>query len=1215
MQLPSTVMLREPRSKDTCLESASVTRSASKKLAFLFFFIPLLLITATPALHAQFGASISGTVTDASGAVIPGATVKLADPATGTTKTATTNDTGFYTFSELAPASYTVTVTAKGFKEQDFTDVAVTAEQPRGLDVKLTAGGASETVTVNGNQTPILNTSDASTSSTISADDVTRLPAFGRDPYELLRTGVGITGDSARSGSGGAIALPNNTSQNQSNVGIFQTENQIQISASGQRVTSNTYEIDGVTVDSLLHGGSTIVTPSIESVEQITILASNYDATLGRDVGAHILTVTKAGSNAYHGSAFFQYDEPGLNAYQPYGGPTSTPGVFAPAIRDDLQQREWAASLGGRIIKDKLFWFGSYEAVKSTLQSFSETYVPTPQFYAGLAAARPTGLVAGTITKPAGQAVVRAVLPGSCSALQTVCAPVGTGFDIGSFGGTDGQYLPNMNVNGTAATPNLYTGAGLDGVPDAEFAQIQTPSQFRGSQFHGRVDWYITHRDQIYAGFFTQKLDQSSYDPAAGAAPDTNLPFRPFNQSATPVWIHTFTPTLINELRANYTRFADNQITDTNGQVNWGVPGIYAQNYGFGTFQFSQLSAPTTPYIAAENTYEIRDLVTKVLGPHSLRMGIVVRREQDNDNDSGLARPNYAFQGIWDLANDAPLYEGIGANPNTGGVGNVQRYFRRSYYAGYVQDDWKVRPNMTVNLGMRYEFFGGLTNKGFSINNMLLSSASGDQIINSRLALTDTLYPSTGDAFAPKIGFAWQPPSGPLSGKLVVHGGFGVSFDNLDEEPISPAYENGPGYFDYGLCCGGLQATAPNATGTGIVFEYGSSDSPFSYAPNPNLAVGTNPTTGTPNAFTPPGGTPSTPQVETYSILPGMRQPTLYTFSLDNQWALPWQMALTLGYQGSTGFHFLRLVDQNFLYPQSNGTCATGGACTPGVNQTPFYAAYVPTSDVQSNYAAGNAHLEKRLQHGLDFSVVYTYSKSLDQASEEGPGFASNQTDPGSPRAEYGPSDFDVRHRFNVLGTWTLPTPEKNGLLRNALGNWQANGVFTFHTGYPWTPVIGVPTVALVNGAAQISPTRPTGYGPGSGAPAGATAMNSCGNSNFVHGGNFPLGGANYFVYGNPGPPGIGRNSFNGPCYQDLDMSFAKQVTFNLRDHPALFRFQANFFNILNLTNLQPIGFGSTEALVSTNSTAGTHVVNPLFGLSPGADSGRVIEFFGRIQF
>jgi hypothetical protein len=577
---------REARGMHFVSKSVSLIRSVGRKPALLFAAMMLL---GVPALQAQFGGSLNGTVTDTTGAVISGATVTLTNPATQVTKTTTSDASGFYSFTELAGGTYTVTVTANGFKDQNFSDVAVTAELPRGLDVKLTVGAAAQTVTVNGSLTPILNTSDSSMSSTISSEDVSRLPAFGRDPYELLRTGVGITGDSARSGSGGAIALPNNTSQNQSNVGIFQTENQIQISASGQRVTSNTYEIDGVTVDSLLHGGSTIVTPSIESVDQITILASNYDATLGRSVGAHILTVTKSGTNTYHGSAFFQYDEPGLNAYQPYGGPTNTPGVFAPAIRDDLQQREWAASLGGRIIKDKLFWFGSYEAEKSTLQSFSETYVPTPEWYAALATARPSGLVAGTVTKAAGRAVVRAVLPGACSALQTVCNPVGTGFDIGSFGGTDGQYLPNMNVNGTAATPNLYTGAGLDGVPDVEFAQIQTPSQYRGTQFHGRVDWYLSHRDQIYAGFFTQKLDQSSFDSAAGAAPDTNLPFRPFNQSATPVWIHTFGPTLINELRANYTRFADNQITDTAGQVNWGVPGIYAQNYGFGQFQFSQL--------------------------------------------------------------------------------------------------------------------------------------------------------------------------------------------------------------------------------------------------------------------------------------------------------------------------------------------------------------------------------------------------------------------------------------------------------------------------------------------------------------------------------------------------------------------------------------------------------------------------------------------------
>ena len=1188
--------------------SSSPLGRAWRSVHFLLLLASVTMF-APRALHAQFGASLSGTVTDPSGAVIPNATVTLTNPATLEQKTATTSGAGFFSFNELAPGHYSVKVTANGFKEQDFADVAVTGELAGGLDVKLTPGAASETVMVNGSQAPLLQTENAAVSSTIGTDDVTRLPAFGRDPYELLRTGVGITGDSARSGSGGAVSLPNNTSQNQSNYGLFQTENQIQISASGQRVTSNTYEIDGVTVDSLLHGGSTIVTPSIESVDQITILAANYDAALGRDVGAHILTTTKAGTDEIHGSAFFQYDEPGLNAYQPYGGPTSTPGVFAPPIRDDLQQREWAASLGGPAIRHKLFWFGSYEAVKSAQQSFSEQYVPTSEWYSGLAGARPSGLVAGTLTKPAGQAVVHAVLPGSCSAIQTQCAPVGTGFDIGSFGGADGQYLPNVNADGTPANPNLYTGAGLDGVPDLEFAQIDTPSRYRGTQFHGRGDWYITSRDQIYAGFYTQKLDQSSLNPTAGAAADTAVPFRPFNSSATPVYIHTFGPNLINELRANYTRFADNQIADSRNQVNWGVPGLYAQNFGFGQIQFSSLAAPTTPYIAAENTFEIRDIVTKVIGPQSLRMGVVIRKEQDNDDDSGEARPNYAFQGIWDLANDAPLYEGIAASPITGGVGNAKRYFRRNYIAAFVQDDWKVKPNLTVNLGLRYEYFGALTNKGSEINDMVLSSTPGDQIINAGFALTNHLYPATNDGISPKLGLAWQPPM--LNNKMVVHAGFGVSFDNLDEEPISPAYENGPGYFDYGLCCGGLQSSDPNATGTGIVFEYGSSDSPFSYAPNPNLAVGVT-AAGTPN---PPPGQTSAPQIETYSILPGMRQPTLYDFSLDTEWQLPWQMALTVGYQGATGFHFLRLVDQNFLYDQSNGTCASGGACVVGVNQTPFYAAYVPTSDVHTNYNALNGHLEKRLQHGLNFSAVYTWSKSMDNASEEGPGFESNQTDPADDAAEYGPSDFDLRQRFTAAGTWTLPSPGTNGMVKNLLGNWQLNGVYSWHTGFPWTPVIGVPSVALVDGASTIAPTRPTGYGPGSGAPAGAFALNNCGNSNFIHGGNFPMGGANYFVYGTPGPPGIGRNHFNGPCFMDTDLSFAKQVTFGWGEHKGLFRFQANMYNIFNHTNLTPISFGSPEATISDTTTAGTHVENPLFGLSPSADNGRVIEFFGRLQF
>jgi hypothetical protein len=1214
MQIPSLGVICKPPAKKASLAAAPRFLTLMVRFTIL---LALLLCLFPKVGNAQFGSSITGTVTDTTGAVVPHAKVTLLNPATNEQRNTTSSAAGFYQFTELGVGSYTVSASAAGYKTQTIPNIAVSAQLARGLDVKLSIGDASEHVTVNSSDIPLVQTTNAGISSTITTAELTRLPTFGRDPYELLRTGVGITGDGARSGNGGAVALPNNTSQNQSNYGIFQTENQIQISAAGQRVTSNTYELDGVTVDSLLHGGSTILTPSIESDAQVTVLASNYDAAVGRTVGAHIETVTKAGSNKLHGSAFFQYDEPGLNAYQPYGGPTSTPGVFAPPVRDDLQERDWAASLGGPILKNKLFGFVSYEGVKSSVQSFSEQYVPTPQYYSGIAAARPGGLVAGTLGKPAGQAVVHATLAGNCSAIQssttaTVCQPVGSGFDIGSFAGGPGQYLPDVDTNGTATAPNLTTGAGLDGIPDLEFAQIDTPSRYRGNQFHARGDWYVTARDQIFGEFYAQKLDQISLDPAAGAAPDTALPFKPLNSTATAVYIHTFNSTLINEARANYTRFADNQITDSAGVVNWGVPGLYAQGYNFGSTDFSIRSGSTTPYIAAENTYEFRDTVTKVIGSQSLRMGVVVRKEQDNDDDSGLARPSYAFQGIWDLANDAPLYEGIAANPNTGGVGDAQRYFRRTYLAGFVQDDWKATPTLTVNLGLRYEYFGALTNHGFDINNLVLSTTPGLQLIDSKLSLTNHLYPDTPDAISPKFGFAWAPAAN--DGKLVFHGGFGVSFDNLDEAPIVTAYENGPGYFNYGLCCAGLTPTDPGVNTTGIVFEYGSSDSPFSYAPNPNLATGVNPATGTPNNIG-GNGQPVAAQIETYSVLPHMKQPTLYNYSFDTQLALPFQMSGTVGYQGASGFHFLRLVDQNFLYNQSNGTCATGGACTPGVNQTPFNNSYVPTSDVHTDYNALNVHVEKRMQHGVSFSGTYTFSKGLDNASQEGPGSLSNQTDPGNPRAEYGPSDFDVRNRFTAVGLWTIPGPHGNALLKTALSGWQVNGDYTWHTGFPWTPVIGVPSVAQVNGASVINPTRPTGYGPGSGSPNGAYALSSCSNSRFIQGGNFPLGGANYFAYGNAGAPGIGRNSFRGPCYIDTDMSLAKEVTLAAHGHPVLARFTANFYNIFNRTNLNPINFGSSESLISNVTTAGTHVNNPLFGLAPNADSGRVIEFTGRIEF
>ena len=274
--------------------------------SLLIFFFMLLAVPGV----AQFEAALQGTVQDKSGAVISGATVTATDNASGVPHSTTTNGSGFYRIPELPPGTYSVSVEAKGFKKSLNAGVVVQAELLRGLDVTLELGGAQETVNVTETSAE-LKTEDASISSTLTATEVENLPEVDRDPYELLRLAPGIFGDGARYGDGRSGGFPNGSGAvsasagpGGSNTAIFQIENQQPISAMGQRVTSNDYLVDGVSVNSLEWGGAAVITPSIESVQEITVLANDYDASDGRNSGAHIKTTTKSGSNSFHGEEY-----------------------------------------------------------------------------------------------------------------------------------------------------------------------------------------------------------------------------------------------------------------------------------------------------------------------------------------------------------------------------------------------------------------------------------------------------------------------------------------------------------------------------------------------------------------------------------------------------------------------------------------------------------------------------------------------------------------------------------------------------------------------------------------------------------------------------------------------------------------------------------------------------------------------------------------------
>src|SRR6202046_1224789 len=430
--------------------------------------------------RAQFEATVQGTVTDDKGGVVQGASVTLTDENTQVSKNTMTGADGFYRFVELPPGKYTVTVEANGFQKHVTSDVDVSAELAGGRDVRLAVGRVDQSVTVNAANLADLQTEDANIAGTLTAQEVVRLPTFSRDPYELLRFSPGIFGDGARNGAGLMTGFPNgagaggSAGPGGSNTAIFQIENQQPISAMGQRVTSNDYLVDGVSVNSLEWGGAAVITPSIESVQELTVLANDYDASDGRSSGAHIKTVTKSGTNGLHGGGLFLYHDPNLNAFNKFNGYNVGTG-FDPNVRDDDNIRQFAGTLGGPIIKNKLFFFFNYEGARANNTVFENDWVETPQFDSTVLAAR-GGTPVGTILQSSGLVPrIAQVLNTTCALWNPPysnppipCAQLNGGIDVGSPYATYGTYNPSF----TSGSPAEYAGGGLDGIPDLEFAQI-----------------------------------------------------------------------------------------------------------------------------------------------------------------------------------------------------------------------------------------------------------------------------------------------------------------------------------------------------------------------------------------------------------------------------------------------------------------------------------------------------------------------------------------------------------------------------------------------------------------------------------------------------------------------------------------------------------------------------------------------------------------------
>ncbi|HXN24633.1 MAG TPA: TonB-dependent receptor [Candidatus Dormibacteraeota bacterium] len=1116
--------------------------------------------------YAQYRAGIQGVVTDISGALVPDAAVTLTSNETNISRTTKTSESGVFTLSGLAPGAYSVVVEKPGFTKKILNDVRVDAEQMRSLNVQLEVGLVTESVTVSESSVALLDTQAAAIGGTFTSRDVENLPSMGRDPFQLIRLTPGVFGDGAQTRDGGTTTMPgsNRPSAGPAN-SIFFIENGPQITANGTRPNSNLIQVDGVGVNSVSWGGSAVLTPNEESIKEVRVIASNYSAENGRNSGAQIMIISKNGTNQLHGSAFFKWHRPGLNAYQRWNGP----GNPSPVRRDDNRFNQEGGGIGGPILKNKLFAFFSYETLRNSAIGSTITWFETPQF---LQSAGPAGSIARKMLSFPGQAPLTAGLTSqTCAQVglpATQCRDVPGGLDLGSplttaLGTTDPTF-------GKPGTP-FGIGKGFDGIPDAMRVVTATPRSSTNAQYNGRLDYQATQGDLI--AFSIYRVPTHSLSINGRARELSRWTSDRLSQSFTGIWNHTFSGTMLNEARFGASGWNFNEL-ESNSRP-WGLPTSTIDSYGNVAFPGWGLAGPG---VFDQGTWSARDMLNKIRGSHSLKFGGEFSRSKYLDDSAGSARPTYNFRNLWSYANDAPYQESGNFDPLTGKPSDNRKDLRFNIIAFYVQDDWKVKPNLTVNLGLRWEYYSPLSELHGLISNPVLGAGPA--------ALTGLTIRKGGDLtatskrnFGPQVGFNWSPGSllgHDFQNKLVLRGGFGIGYNTQQLATLSNGRSNPPF----------TQSLTLNSTNCCILYSVPSDINSFTgYPSNPDTINTFDPDTGLPNKSI--GGA----KVNLQGFPSYQKTPVTYRYSLDVQYDLGHSWVATIGYQGSQSRNYSLQLPLNLIYYANRN---------PKVNSLAWF-----TNDGAAHYNALLTEIQHRFSNTFTIDFQYRLSRTTDQGSQD------YYTDlyPFDLNTWNGPSDNDVTHNYKLWGVWS-PTIFKgsHSWLEMVAGGWTLSGILNTHSGFPWTPTYNT-RVDLVYPNSGYRNLRPGQYLGGAGSEYS--------NATFQRpNGNFPNGALAYFTLpafsttAIPPAAGVGRNSFRGPRYFGLDMTLAKAFglpNMKILGEHAKLNLQVNAYNVFNKLNLNPT---PTTSISNDGVTS-----NPQFGQVQGAFAGRIVELQARFSF
>src|SRR4030081_648921 len=575
------------------------------------------------AAHAQFRASLRGTVTDPQGAAIPGATVTLVNTDTNNTMVSTSDGNGIYNFNALSPAPYRLTVEHEGFTKKVLEHVQIIAEQLNSLDLQLDVGQIQTTVTVS-DTTQALDTETATVSGTITSNQIQHMPSFNRDIFQLAQLAPGVFGDASQQGGGGGFELPGNQGPGSSGgSGVFQTENGPQIQNAGGQYETNSITVDGISTVSAVWGGTSVITPSEDSVGELKVVSNSYDAENGRFSGAQIQVISKSGTNQLHGSAFFKASRPGLNAYQSWNGLGSN-HAGTPAERglnrDDDRFNNYGGSLGGPIWRNKIFAFFNFETSPNTASTTAQGWYETSQFDSS--AATPGSVAARYLSFPGNAVRASAMIPRTCTSIGLVegvnCNTTPGGLDVGSALKT-GVGLQDPTYGGESTHPGV--GGGLDGIPDLALFNSVNPTKTSQIQYNGRVDADLTHKDRLSFALYWVPLTTPNFN---GPVRSQNFWHHDqLNFAYSLIWNRTISSTLLNQARANAAGWRWNEVS-SNPQARFGLPQDNIDPIGS-----SVVATPATPQSFGapgpsdfnQWTYSFNDVLTKIAGRHSIKTG------------------------------------------------------------------------------------------------------------------------------------------------------------------------------------------------------------------------------------------------------------------------------------------------------------------------------------------------------------------------------------------------------------------------------------------------------------------------------------------------------------------------------------------------------------------------------------------------------------------